>query len=33
MTHQTLENLNIDGFQRMPSPAEVHTALYVIMGQ
>ncbi|MFZ1375049.1 MAG: 3-deoxy-7-phosphoheptulonate synthase [Geothrix sp.] len=29
MTHQTLENLNIDGFQRMPSPAEVHTALPV----
>ncbi len=29
MTHQTLENLNIDGFQRMPSPAEIHAALPV----
>ncbi|MBK9797761.1 MAG: 3-deoxy-7-phosphoheptulonate synthase [Holophagaceae bacterium] len=29
MTHQALENLNIDGFDRMPSPAEVHAALPV----
>ncbi|MFN7957938.1 MAG: 3-deoxy-7-phosphoheptulonate synthase [Holophagaceae bacterium] len=29
MTHQALENLNIDGFQRMPSPGEVHAALPV----
>ncbi len=29
MTHQALENLNIDGFDRMPSPAEVHVALPV----
>jgi len=29
MSHQTLENLNIDGFQRMPSPAEIHAALPV----
>ena len=29
MTHQTLENLNIDGFRRMPSPAEIHAALPV----
>jgi 3-deoxy-7-phosphoheptulonate synthase len=24
MTHEALENLNIEGFERMPSPAEVH---------
>ncbi|WP_026852154.1 3-deoxy-7-phosphoheptulonate synthase [Geothrix fermentans] len=29
MTHQDLENLNIDAFDRMPSPAEVHAALPV----
>lgn len=29
MTHQALENLNIEGFDRMPSPAEVHAALPV----
>jgi 3-deoxy-7-phosphoheptulonate synthase len=29
MTHQDLENLNIEGFDRMPSPAEVHAALPV----
>ncbi len=29
MTHQDLENLNIDGFDRMPSPAEIHAALPV----
>jgi len=29
MTHQALENLNIDSFDRMPSPAEVHAALPV----
>jgi len=29
MTHQSLENLNIDAFDRMPSPAEVHAALPV----
>lgn len=29
MTHQVLENLNIDGFDRMPSPAEIHAALPV----
>jgi len=29
MAHQALENLNIDGFDRMPSPAEVHAALPV----
>jgi len=29
MTHQALENLNIDAFDRMPSPAEVHAALPV----
>lgn len=29
MTHQDLENLNIDSFDRMPSPAEVHAALPV----
>ena len=29
MTHQALENLNIDGFDRMPSPEEVHLALPV----
>ncbi|HEX7554377.1 MAG TPA: 3-deoxy-7-phosphoheptulonate synthase, partial [Geothrix sp.] len=29
MTHQALENLNIDGFDRMPSPAEIHAALPV----
>jgi len=29
MTHQILENLNIDGFRRMPSPAEIHAALPV----
>jgi 3-deoxy-7-phosphoheptulonate synthase len=29
MTHHALENLNIDGFDRMPSPAEIHAALPV----
>lgn len=29
MTHQALENLNIDAFDRMPSPGEVHAALPV----
>jgi 3-deoxy-7-phosphoheptulonate synthase len=29
MTHQALENLNIDGFDRMPSPGEIHAALPV----
>lgn len=29
MTHQALENLNIDSFDRMPSPAEIHAALPV----
>jgi 3-deoxy-7-phosphoheptulonate synthase len=29
MPHQALENLNIEGFDRMPSPAEVHAALPV----
>ena len=29
MTHQALENLNIDAFDRMPSPEEVHAALPV----
>ena len=29
MTHQALENLNIDGFDPMPSPAEIHAALPV----
>jgi len=29
MTHDALENLNIDAFERMPSPAEVHSALPV----
>ena len=29
MTHQALENLNIDGFDRMPSPEEIHSALPV----
>jgi 3-deoxy-7-phosphoheptulonate synthase len=29
MTHHALENLNIDAFDRMPSPAEVHAALPV----
>jgi 3-deoxy-7-phosphoheptulonate synthase len=29
MTHQDLENLNIEAFDRMPSPAEVHAALPV----
>jgi len=29
MTHQALENLNIDAFDRMPSPAEIHAALPV----
>ena len=29
MTHQALENLNIDGFDPMPSPGEVHAALPV----
>ena len=29
MPHQALENLNIDGFDRMPSPAEIHAALPV----
>lgn len=29
MTHQDLENLNIDAFDRMPSPAEIHAALPV----
>ena len=29
MTHQALENLNIDGFDRMPSPEEIHAALPV----
>jgi 3-deoxy-7-phosphoheptulonate synthase len=29
MTHQALENLNIDSFDRMPSPEEVHAAFPV----
>jgi 3-deoxy-7-phosphoheptulonate synthase len=29
MTHLDLENLNIDGFDPMPSPAEIHAALPV----
>lgn len=29
MTHQALENLNIDAFDRMPSPGEIHAALPV----
>ena len=29
MTHQALENLNIDSFDRMPSPEEIHAALPV----
>ena len=29
MTHQALENLNIDGFDRIPSPEEIHAALPV----
>ena len=29
MTHQALENLNIDAFDRMPSPSEIHGALPV----
>jgi 3-deoxy-7-phosphoheptulonate synthase len=29
MTHQALENLNIDAFDPMPSPAEIHAALPV----
>jgi 3-deoxy-7-phosphoheptulonate synthase len=29
MTHQALENLNIDAFDRMPSPEEIHAAFPV----